>query len=211
MGLLDFIFPKKCVSCKKYGSYLCVNCFTYISFNPRQKCLVCNKPSFNNLTHKICFKKNTINGCFSALSYNKTTQRLISNFKQKPFLLDLKTVLSELFYESIIQNEIFNKELQRKDWILVPVPVSPQIYRKRGYNHAEILANNLSGSLKIKTFNILGKSKNKVFMKKGFEINNMNIFLIDDVVKTGFTLKQATRVLKTSGAKRVFGLILARS
>lgn len=211
MGLLDFIFPKKCVSCKKYGSYLCTNCFIYISFNPRQNCLVCNKVSFNNLTHKTCLKKYTIDGCFSALLYNKITQRLINNFKQKPFLLDLKTVLSELFYESIIQNENFNTKLQKNDWILVPVPVSAEVYRKRGYNHAEILANNLSVSLKIKTFNILGKSKNKVFVKKGFEINKMNIFLIDDVVKTGFTLKQTAKVLKESGAKRVFGLTLARS
>ena len=107
MGLLDLFFPKKCVSCKRQGSYLCTNCFTYLSFDVKSICLVCNKPSFNNLTHKPCFSKYSIDGCFSALSDNKTTQKLIYNFKQKSFLTDLKTVLSELFYESIIQNEDF--------------------------------------------------------------------------------------------------------
>ncbi len=211
MGLLDYIFPKKCVSCKKPGSYLCENCFVYISFDAKSLCLVCNKRTFNNLTHQKCLKKYTINGCFSALYYTKTTQKLIFNFKQKPFLTDLKTVLSELFYESIIQNENFNKQLQKGDWILVPIPLSPSELRKRGYNQAEILAKNLSKDLKLKTFNILEKSKDSFLIKKGFEIKNINVFLIDDVIKTGTTLKEVARVLKKSGAGKVFGLTLARN
>lgn len=36
------------------------------------------------------------------------------------------------------------------------------------------------------------------------------IFLIDDVVASGSTLLEAANVLKRSGAKEVYGLILAR-
>ena len=209
MGVLDYIFPKKCVSCKRPGSYLCENCFVYISFDAKSFCLVCNKRTLNNLTHETCLKKHTINGCFSALYYSKTTQKLIYNFKQKPFLTDLKTVLSELFYESIIQNENFNKQLQKGDWILVPIPLLPSELRKRGYNQAEILAKGLSKNLGLKTFNILEKSKDSFLIKKGFEVKNINIFLLDDIVKTGTTLKKATKVLKESGVGKAFGLTLA--
>lgn len=210
MGLLDLIFPKKCVSCKKQGSYLCTTCFTYISFETKTNCLVCNKPTYNNLTHKACIEKYTIDGCFSALSYNKITKQLIYNFKQKPFLSDLKIVLSELFYESIIQNESFNKQVQKEDWILVPIPLSSSEYRKRGYNQAEILANMLANNLKLKSFNILNKTRYSFLVKNGFMLKNINIFLVDDVVKSGTTLKQAAVALKKLGAERVFGLILAR-
>jgi predicted amidophosphoribosyltransferase len=162
------------------------------------------------LTHTKCINEDTIDGCFSALSYNKTTQKVIYNFKQKSFLTDLKTVLSELFYESIIQNEDFNREFKKGDWILVPIPLFTNDFRKRGYNQAGILASMLAKDLKLKSFNVLDKTKDTFLIKKGFEIKNINIFLIDDVVKTGTTLKQAASVLKKSGAGKVLGLTLAR-
>jgi hypothetical protein len=75
---------------------------------------LCNNPSFNNLTHPRCRRKQGIDGCFPALAYNKTVQKLIFNFKYKPYLTDLKTVLSELFYESFIQNEQFQQQIKQR-------------------------------------------------------------------------------------------------
>ncbi|MCL5434785.1 MAG: ComF family protein [Patescibacteria group bacterium] len=232
-NFLDFIFPKKCVSCKKLGSYLCENCFAYLSFDANSLCLVCDKPSYNGLTHPICRKKYTIDGCFSALSYNKTAQKLIYNFKYKPYLTDLKTVLADLFYESLIQNENFNKELEKGEWAFVPIPLFASKFRKRGYNQAEILAKELSKNFNSKTMNILKRTRDtktqvglsnidrKLNIKDAFELNssfiinhlslkNANIFLVDDVVTTGATLLEAAKILKKAGAKRVIGLTLAR-
>jgi competence protein ComFC len=42
------------------------------------------------------------------------------------------------------------------------------------------------------------------------EIINKNILLVDDVVTTGSTLMEAAKILKKNGAKKVFGLTLAR-
>jgi len=230
MGILDFIFPKRCVNCKKQGSYLCEKCFVYLSFDVKSLCIVCNKPAFNSLTHPICLRKYPIDGCFSALYYNKTTQKLIYNFKYKPFLTDLKTVLIDLFYESIIQNENFNLELKKGEWIFVPIPLSKAKLKKRGYNQAEILAKNLAKKFNSAFQNILKRTKDtkgqvglsnidkKLNIKDAFdiEIKNQksppkNIFLVDDVVITGSTLKEAARILKKAGAKRVIGLTLARN
>lgn len=229
MSLLDFIFPKRCVICRKVGSYLCATCFTKLSFDVKNLCLICNRPSYNSLTHPACQRKYSINGCFSALSYNKTTQKLIYSFKYKPYLSDLRQVLGDLFYESLIQNEYFNNEIKNKDWLFAPVPLFSDKLRKRGYNQAEILANELNRRFNFKTQNILirikdtktqvGKSniERKINIKEAFEIQNLklklynkNIFLVDDVVTTGSTLKEAAGVLKRFGAKRVIGLTLAR-
>ncbi len=240
MEILDFIFPKHCVSCKKLGSYLCENCFSYLSFNVKSLCLVCNKPTFNGLTHPYCVTKYSIDGCFSALPYNKTAQKLIYNFKYKPYLTDLKSVLVDLFYDSLIQNEDFNKELEKGGWIFVPIPLFSSKLRKRGYNQAEIMAKELSKKFNLKTIDILKRVRDtktqvghsnierKLNIKGAFELNNQksiiknhpstssgfrkncSIFLVDDVVTTGSTLLEASKILKRNGVKRVIGLTLAR-
>ncbi len=229
MSILDLIFPKKCVACKKYGSYLCENCFSYLSFEAKSLCLLCNNPSFNNLTHPRCKRKYAIDGCFSALSYNKTTQRLIYNFKYKPYLADLKNVLADLFFESIIQNEQFQSQIQKGEWVLVPIPLSSSKLRKRGYNQAEILAIELAKKFNIPVQNLLKRAKEtktqvgltnlqrKLNVRGAFElinhqssIINQNAFLVDDVVTTGSTLSEAAKILKKAGAQKVFGLTLAR-
>jgi len=229
MGFIDLIFPKRCVVCKKQGSYLCEKCFAFLSFDAKSLCLSCNNPSFNNLTHPRCKRKYTIDGCFSALAYNKTVQKLIFNFKYEPYLTDLKTVLSDLFYESIIQNEQFIKQIANGEWLMVPVPLSSTKLRKRGYNQAEILANELSKKLNIPMQNLLERTREtktqvgltnlqrKLNVKDAFQIHNSkfiipnsSVFLVDDVATTGSTLLEAAKILKKVRAGKVFGLTLAR-
>ncbi|MCL6096880.1 MAG: ComF family protein [Patescibacteria group bacterium] len=229
MEILDFIFPKHCVSCKKLGSYLCENCFSYLSFDAKSLCLVCNKPTFNGLTHPYCRKKYSIDGCFSVLPYNKTAQKLIYNFKYKPYLTDLKFVLVDLFYDNLIQNEDFNKELEKGGWIFIPIPLFSSKLRKRGYNQAEILAEELSKKFNFPFQNILERIKDtktqvgrsnidrKLNVKgafkldaSGYMLEARNVFLVDDVVTTGSTLLEASKILKRNGVKRVIGLTLAR-
>jgi competence protein ComFC len=229
MGFIDYIFPKKCVACRKHGSYLCEKCFAYLSFDAKSLCLLCNNPTFNNLTHPRCKRKQGIDGCFSALSYNKTVQKLIFNFKYKPYLTDLKTVLADLFYESIIQNEQFQQQIKKGEWVLVPIPLSKAKLRKRGYNQAEILAKELSKKLNFPVQNLLMRTREtktqvgltnlqrKLNVKDAFKlinqkssIINQNVLLVDDVATTGSTLLEAAKILKKAGAGRVFGLTLAR-
>ncbi|PIR79815.1 MAG: hypothetical protein COU25_03550 [Candidatus Levybacteria bacterium CG10_big_fil_rev_8_21_14_0_10_35_13] len=229
MSLLDLVFPKRCVNCKKAGDYVCQNCFIYISFDVKPLCLICDRPSFNNLTHPVCRKKYSIDGCFSAIAYNKIAQKLIYNFKYKPYLTDLKTFLSELFVESIIQNENFVKVLEKENFMFTPIPLYQSKLRKRGYNQSEILCKELSESFKLPYQNLLKRvkdTKNQFKLKredreenvknafqldtKRYTLNAKNIFLVDDIVTTGSTLKEAAKILKRNGANKVFGLTLAR-
>lgn len=63
----------------------------------------------------------------------------------------------------------------------------------------------------------LSKSEREENMRSAFKIKNSkfnfrnaNIFLVDDIVTTGVTLKEAANVMKRNGANKVFGLTLAR-
>jgi len=190
-------------------------------------CLVCNKNSIDGLTHPKCRGKYVIDGAFCAVAYKGIVKKLIYNFKYKPYLSDLKKSLVELFYESLIQNEIFQKAYEHLP-ILVPIPLHQERLKKRGYNHAQLLAEGLSKELNLKLVEVLQRMKatksqfglklndRKQNLKNAFALNaqykirNANVFLVDDILTTGSTLLEAARILKKNGAKKVWGLTLAR-
>lgn len=142
-------------------------------------------------------------------------------------------------YEGLIQKELFVKTIEQpsngnrvrrgETMVLVPIPLYKSKLKRRGYNQAQLLALGLSKKLNIPTIDILVRVKNtssQVGLDREKRIKNIsgafslvpnilisqypNIFLIDDVLTTGSTLLEAANVLKRSGAKKVWGIALAR-
>jgi len=231
VDFLNFLFPKYCINCKKLGDYICANCFAFISFDTDGVCAVCDKPSINKLTHPGCKNKYSIDGVFSSILYKGVCKKLIYNFKYKPYLTDLRKILSDLFYEGLIQKQEFYNVIKNfEKLILVPIPLYAGRERARGYNQAEILSMDLGKRLGFKTFNMLkrikktssqvelSKKQRKENIKGAFEINSnlesyargAGAFLVDDVFTTGSTLTEAARILKRNGMKNVWALTLAR-
>lgn len=229
VGILDFIYPKHCVNCRKIGDYVCPNCFVYLSFEEGAICLVCKKSSVDGLTHPGCEAKYSINGAFSSLKYKGIVKKLIYRFKYNPYLTGLKDFLGDLFYEGLIQKEEFMRIYKKQNLVMVPIPLYKERLRRRGYNQSEILAKELSKKLNIKAENLLIRIKetnSQVGLKQkerqenisgAFKINpnspiscRSNILLVDDVLTTGSTLLEAAKILKKNGVKNVWGITLAR-
>lgn len=231
MGILDLIFPKRCVGCNKLGEYICANCFTSISFDVDRICLVCNRQAVDSITHPVCRSRYVIDGITASVAYKGIIKKLIYAFKYKPFLSDLEKILTDLFYEGLIQNEQFNKVIY-SDSIFIPIPLYPQRFRERGYNQSEILAKNLSIQFKIPNLSVLSRIRQTetqtklkreerrdnikgVFIisnKKAIEyINtrNIQVILVDDVITSGATMLEAANVMKRAGVKKVWGIALA--
>lgn len=110
------------------------------------------------MTHPKCKGKYVIDGYFAALNYKGVLKKIIYQFKYSPYLTDLQTVLGDLFYEQLIEDEEFMKIVQ-KDIVLIPIPLSKEKLRKRGYNHAEILAKNLGKRFGLSVQNMLKRTK----------------------------------------------------
>lgn len=229
MGILDFLFPKYCVNCKRLGSYLCSDCFSFISFDVASTCLVCTRASIDGLTHPKCRGRYTIDGTFASIVYKGVVKKLLYTFKYKPHLLDLQAVLIDLFYEGLIQNEEFYRVYQNHRSNLVPIPLHTSKSRTRGYNQAEVLAKGLAQKFNIEVHNLLKRTKptrsqvgldrkkRKENISGAFSVapnilisKYLNIFLVDDVLTSGSTLLEAAWVLKRSGVRRVWGLALAQ-
>jgi competence protein ComFC len=228
VSILDVLFPKRCVNCRLLGAYLCPACFSFLSYEPEKICLMCNRASWNGLTHPGCIRKQGIDGSFSALAYNSIMKRLLFAYKYRPYVADLKQLLGELFYEGIIQNESYMNLVNRES-LFLPIPLHAEKSRKRGYNHALLLAREIGDKMGIKVIDELVRTrktksqfllkkeeraenlKDAFTMKKGSEaaVKGKQIFLVDDLVTTGATLREAAKVLKKVGAAEVHGLTLA--
>ena len=170
--------------------------------------------------------------------FNPVSKKLIYQFKYKPYLSSLSVFLTDLLYESLIQNEEFNRILRfaQDDIVLVPIPLSSNRFKKRGYNQAEILAKELSKKFGFPCLNLLkrvretksqvglNKEKRKENISGAFEIINHlpagkagkssiinhNVVLVDDVLTTGATMSEACKVLKKSGAGKIWALAFAK-
>ena len=229
MGLLDFIFPKRCIVCKKPGSYVCDKCFSYISFTDKDICIICQKAAIGGATHPVCRSKYAIDGTLSSIVYKGVVKKLLYRFKYKPYLSDLKHILQDLFFEGIIQKESFHTTMNRSS-VLVPIPLYKTKYRKRGYNQAELLAGGISKKLHLPVLDCLERVKNTTpqfglsqkerleNIKDAFVIKSeyakrlaeySQVFIVDDLMTTGATFHEAAKILKKNGIKSVWGLSLA--
>ena len=115
--------------------------------------------------------------------------------------------------------------------LIIPVPIHFLKRLKRKYNQTEILANHLSKlsnteyeprilrkSKRTKSQEGLSRKQREENIKNSFSINekfasklkNKKIALIDDVLTTGSTVNECTRILKKSGAKSVTVITVAR-
>ena len=142
------------------------------------------------------------------------------------FVTDLANELVVLSAKHLSSHLIFQTSP-----ILIPVPLHPRRERWRGFNQAELLGKMLAGNFAWQFRNdILMRHKNtkpqiglkgakrKENIQGAFEIVHKSkilnlkskILLFDDVWTTGSTLKECGNVLKRVGAKKVWGLTLAR-
>lgn len=190
---------------------------------------MCNRQSIDGLTHPGCRTRYSIDGVFTALVYKGVVKKLLYTFKYQPFLTDLQTVLSDLFYESLIQKELFYNIVLSKNIVFVPIPLHPAKLRKRGYNQAELLATSLGKKFEREVilalrrekqtkpqFGLLKKDRQEnikgafvISGKFADKIKDKQVILVDDLVTSGVTLVEAANVLKRAGARKVFAAVLA--
>ncbi len=217
-SLLDIVFPRSCFGCGKWGSYICKSCATNkISYFNFQVCPVCERASQSGLTHSTC--KSDLDGLFVLANYKDLIIKVVREIKYQGVFAASSEV------GSLIRQH-YHKEFEFD--YFVPVPLSKKRERLRGFNQAEKLAK----ALKLKPVkNLLVRTKEtkpqfdlkfeqrKDNVKGVFAINpnlltrnlqNLSLCLVDDVATTGSTLFECAKTLKMAGAKRVYGVTIAR-
>ena len=230
MHVLDLLFPRKCLNCGREGSYFCGQCLNFLSLDNQRICPVCEKPGVGGHTHINCLKKNSLDGLTSVFAYKGLIKKAIIKLKYK-FISDIANDLVEVFISSCGEDITFSNYCQKEEPILVPIPLHPSRLRWRGFNQSELLGKMIVKNLGVQFApDLLVRVKNtKPQMKLSekqrhenilgafsvnpnsqFAICNLKILLFDDVWTSGATIKEATKILKKAGAKKVWGLTIAR-
>lgn len=220
--LLDLLFPKRCVSCGKLGSYICRECFSKIEYLQKPVCPVCQRQAIGGKTHPGCQGKYNLDGLVVACRYTGPVRAAIQKVKYR-WAYDICQILLEILTASLWKFDL------PPDLILVPVPLHSRRRRWRGFNQAELLAKEIakrfnqpygdliSRAQETRTQVGLSKKARKenvrgVFaLKKSVtgQIRDKNFLLVDDVYTSGATMQEAARVLKKAGANNVWAMAIA--
>jgi ComF family protein len=210
--ILDLLFPKKCVGCGKEGTWFCSDCIAKISYQELPY-IRFEGPYLDGLIAAACFK-NPLKEAIHAFKYDGVKE--------------LAESLSNLLIQHLKDDRLgFVRQMKP---LLIPVPLHKSKEIERGFNQSALLSEKLGHKLNLKIEkNFLVKTKKtpaQVKLKEDERRKNIKgafafigerkailgktILLVDDVMTTGSTLNECAKVLKRAGAKKVWGLVLAK-
>lgn len=224
--LLDVLFPKRCIGCRHFGSYICRHCSSKIIPIPYAICPECTQPSIGGIVHQRCKGKYTLDGLTVAFRYEGIVKKLLKQLKYAPWFTDVTKTIVHLASK---QNSslAFQQFIATKPFI-VPVPLHWMKQWARGYNQSTLLSNKYSRVFNLSTAEVLQrrkKTKPQYGLGKEERIQNMNdafsikpnsvvagrtVLLVDDIWTTGTTLRACAKVLKRNGVTSVWALTIAR-
>ena len=239
-GLFNLIFPAECSLCPNpletiRQKYICSDCLKKIKAIGLPVCEKCGKPlvsSFSLVQHPLCRECRIMGRYFvfarAVGTYEGVLKKAIWLFKYNG-KTGLQDILGSLLIDRIRHLGWVNNSGEKGIDIIVPVPLHKTKLKARGYNQSEILAvfmgkkmnipvsrNNL---MRIKATTTQASLKRKERIKNihnAFSIRQSEkfsakrILLIDDVLTTGATSNECSRILKQAGSGDVFVLTLAR-
>lgn len=221
--LRRFVFPPSCVLCQEIlapgEQYICKDCEAKTSYIKHPVCMKCG----GEITEKeqaLCedcsrFDRHFVKG-FPAMKYDYPIDEALAAFKYQ----------NKRGYGEFFASEIFKVHgdaiQQLKVDVLVPIPIHQKKLLKRGYNQAELLADDLGKELGVpvdtellkRTIHTppqkkLDQHERELNMKKAFQstdkiVNYKKVMLVDDIYTTGATVEACTKLLLDKGVKEVY-------
>lgn len=217
---LALVFPKTCCICKRslfdFENLLCKICLSQLPVTQYHL-----RPEDNDLKTKITGLTN-VHRVFSFLRFTKKgmSQRILHElkYKHKP---ELGNLLGRTYGRVLL-------ETLGSQWdVVIPVPLHPLKFKKRGYNQSERFAQGLAEVLSASVYLGLQRVKftetqtNKSRWQRWenvetvFEVSSelavvdRKILLVDDVMTTGATLAACANTLLDAGAQSIDIAVIA--
>lgn len=223
-AIIGWVAPPQCINCGREGSALCQGCSTSEIVSYGEHCWLCNKVSISARTCPSC-RPSSPRHVWITSNYEGTARELIKIYKfghQRA----AANVLSGLMLQTLLD---FNDKsnIAKLNYLVVPIPTATVRARQRGFGHGELLARVLSRKIALQSATALGRlgqtrqlgskrsdrlkqPEGNYFIRQPKTIKGRNILLVDDVVTTGATIREVTKVLRQAGARRVDALIFAK-
>lgn len=236
-ALVSILVPAPCRIC---GAVLtragllpvCEDCFATLGPLRGPLCECCGRPFISEMTlgstsQRCLACRRNVYAFQHARSFAPYTDQMVRAIGLLKY--EKLTRLGQWFAERLYELIQSDSTLQSVD-VIVPVPLHRARLRERGYNQAELIAKPLARRLGIPLSSyLLVRTKPRpprlllsrrerwltvrgaYEMRRGAQVDNLHVLLVDDVFTTGATLDACARALKRAGAKSVMGLTAARA
>ena len=224
--IAETLWPTRCAICDTPGDVLCEQCACSLPFldwwracpqcgsaYARVQCDLCNPVALQRIGRESL----PFQACASATLFCEPTGRLVRVYKDQGERR-LAGRLAAFMARSVVPSWNFDA--------VTFVPATKAAYRYRGFDHCELLANELSARLSVECLHALGRphtrdqrslggweriaNLQRGFASSGLNVTGKRLLLVDDVFTTGATLCAATDALLEAGAHEVFCLTFAR-
>jgi len=231
-NLIKTVFPSFCIFCGRTGDMVCYKCAYECKAINEPVCVVCQKPAVSGKTHAQCLgsgnQQATPTELFSCFEYGEKVRKCIMKSKYPP--LEYGSLKDLSFYAVKYALDV---GYYLSDFILVPIPLGREKLKKRGFNQARFICDEISRNLGLKVVGSIlirkkdtvaqaefGRKERLANMKGAFAVNPLaisvgavrgrNFLLVDDICTTGSTLLEASGVLYGAGAREVRCFTLSR-
>lgn len=220
--ILDLMYPLRCPICdkvvqKEHG--ICPQCRKKLHVVSEPICMKCGKP-ISDIRREFCSDCSRKMHHFvqgrALWIYGKEVRESLYRFKYQNKREYARTYAMEIVgkHEAWIQS----KKIQ----VILPIPLHKNRRRKRGYNQAAVLAEELGRLLNLpvdtktllrvhdtKPQKTLGdvqrkQNLNHAFITKQNKLSYNTVLLVDDIYTTGSTFDAAAKALSDAGVSKIY-------
>lgn len=216
--LYQLLMPYHCILCSNPAKQqdLCLACKKNLPVLSHA-CIKCARPlTMDGLTCGYClqYPPPWTKG-FSVFIYQQPIIQLITDLKFRQQLTHAR-LLAELLTESITTQWYQHHPLPE---CLIPIPLSKQRLQERGFNQTLEIAKLVSKRLRIpidltserikhtKPQAGIPETERKQNIKNAFQINRIitssHVAVLDDVITTGYTMREFCQQLRQAGARDI--------
>lgn len=227
------VYPDRCAACDQLlmpNRHWCTQCWTALTVaRQRQYCPACGTtlgPHHDTRQGRCRFCRDqpaVLDGVCRVGSYESALMLVVKKFKYKQNLR-CGEWLAELLADVLSEQEWF-EDLD----VIVPIPTHWSRRWERGFSHTRLLVERISQESSLPPLPLLGCTrplvpqaalsararvnnvKGAFAPAKGWPVKGAVVCLVDDVMTTGATLREAARTLRHAGARQVYGAVVARA
>lgn len=214
---LNLIFPPKCIFC---GVTLGHDAVVEACDQCRAGVVASHRKDIP--PEELDVEKAWCDRAMVAFEYDGPIRECIMNFKYHD-----KPSYGRTLGQMLIAAISGNLDMSRFD-LVMGIPLHKSRMKERGYNQSELMANSIAALTGLprgtglvervrntSSQSLLTREQRRENMAAAFRVNRLDkvrgksILLVDDVLTTGSTLNECSRVLKEAGAKEVVAVALA--
>lgn len=203
----DFIFPKRCIECNKWGVYVCEKCGVGL-WEVEQICPECGEVSKSGNTHIRCVKSGGMDGLICLWAYEGVAEKIIREAKYRNYYDRLKALLSLSDERWGNSDELYSfREFLESKPVVMPTSLDVNKKKENGFNQSDLIAQFVAERYRLRFEKRRSRNRGETEIKR---VTAENILLVDEVWTNNMTMKEEAITLKQNGAKLVWGLVLAR-